>query len=200
MPLRYPFSSTLLNQSVPENRSSPSWSTAPLTWSTGRHQHGWHHILWPGMVAEHITCLLYCLQVDCIHFSKVFKNSCVDVQHSIWIEFAKSCQCDHVQVQEEGRTMDKPWIDKWEIEKSHCIAMHRSSSCSNFHRIKMFVLCGKINWLKFAWIWLTIFIADVSVLRPFSRQVCLHTEQEKFTERKKVWWKQEHHFSPQLNR
>ena len=55
------------------------------------------------------------------------------------------------------------------------------------------------NWLKFAWILLTIFIADVSVLRPFSRQVCLHTEQEKFTERKKVWWKREHHFSPQLN-
>ena len=33
MPLRYPFSSTLLNQSVPENRFSPSWSAAPLTWT-----------------------------------------------------------------------------------------------------------------------------------------------------------------------
>ena len=64
------------------------------------------------MVAEHKLCLLYCLQEDCICLSQVFKKSCDDDEHFICFEFAISCQCDHVQVQEEGRTMDKPWIDK----------------------------------------------------------------------------------------
>ena len=43
-----------------------------------------------------------------------------------------------------------------------------------FSQDKNVCTCGKIIWLKFAWIWTTI--ADVLVLRPFSRQVCFHTE------------------------
>ena len=70
------------------------------------------------MVAEHKLCLLYCLQEDCICLSQVFKKSCDDDEHFICFEFAISCQCDHVQVQEEGRTMDKPWIDKLDKEKN----------------------------------------------------------------------------------
>ena len=97
-------------------------------------QNGWQHqvchhstkIGYPGMVAEHKLCLLYCLQEDCVCLSQVFKKSCGDDEHFIFFEFAISCLCDHVQVQEEGRTMDKPWIDKWEKEKTHCIAMNQS--------------------------------------------------------------------------
>ena len=30
--------------------------------------------------------------------------------------------------------------------------MHHATPCSNFHRIKKYILHGKIVWLKFAWI------------------------------------------------
>ena len=73
--------------------------------------------------------------------------------------------------------------------KSLCIALLRASSCSNFHRLKMNILYGKIVWLKFALIWTTIFICRRFGLMTFFKTDCFHTEQDQNYNKTKVWWK-----------
>ena len=73
--------------------------------------------------------------------------------------------------------------------KSLCIALLRASSCSNFHRLKMNILYGKIVWLKFALIWTTIFICRRFGLMTFFKTDCFHTEQDQNYIITKVWWK-----------
>ena len=80
--------------------------------------------------------------------------------------------------------------------KSQCIAKHHASSCSNFHRVKMYILWGKIFWLKFALIEATNFISRRFGLMTFFKTVCFHTGQDKNLFTTKGWWKLRESFHP----
>ena len=79
---------------------------------------------------------------------------------------------------------------------SQCIAKHHATSCSNFNRVKMYELFGKIIWLKFALIEATNFISRRFGLMTFFKTVCFHTGQDKNSNTMKGWWKLRESFHP----
>ena len=83
-----------------------------------------------------------------------------------------------VKVQEEGRTLDKPWRTSYEEKKP----MYREAPCIlllEFSQSKNVYTLRKIFWLKFALIEATNFISRRFGLMTFFKTVCFHTGQDK---------------------
>ena len=146
-------------------------------------------IIYAGMVAVHTRCLLYCLHVVCIWWTQVARGCLAeDFRYLSWFwNLVLVCSVSR----SKRRAAHKISLgEQVRVEKSLCIALHRSSSCSNFHRLKTYILWGKIVWIKFAKIWLTIFISQRFGTMTFFKTDCLHTGQDENYLKTKVWWKQ----------
>ena len=179
----------------PQHGQQPHWP-AP---QGGRHQKG--DIISAGMVAVHTRCLLYCLHLVCIWKAKQPEMILLKILDLIHDFDLKNLEAVWSVSRSKRRAAHKIKLGNTSRRrKSLCIASLRASSCSNFHRLKMNIQYGKIVWLKLALIWITIFIVDVSVPWPFSRQIAFTLNKIKITLHRKVGESQESHFISQLQK
>ena len=121
----------------------------------GRHQR--HQFCWHGKSTH--RCLSYCLHLVCIWKAKQPEMILLKILDLILDFDLKNLEAVWSVSRSKRRAAHKIKLGKtsWR-RKSLCIASLRASSCSNFHRLKMNILYGKIVWLKLALIWITIFI------------------------------------------
>ena len=104
-------------------------------------------IIYAGMVAVHTRCLLYCLHVVCIWWTQVARGCLAeDFRYLSWFwNLVLVCSVSR----SKRRAAHKISLgEQVRVEKSLCIALHRSSSCSNFHRLKTYILLRKNSLAK----------------------------------------------------